>query len=164
MNQYPSKGHKLQLSSPSSEIYLTNVKLISFSRTGELSQSLATPHLKHDSNKKVNTIKKPIIKIIKNQQPWIIKADQAVMTSENKKVMLIGNVSITEFSEGQILSKLTTNKLYYYPNKNKVYTNQTVQYQKKGLIFSAKGLKANLESEKVQLLSKIRGIYDPKVG
>ena len=101
MYQLLSINGKSSMALPQQQVKLTNVKAFQFSTAGELGQSMTSPLLIHQTNSKNNIISHPIIKLIKDKHPWLIKADKAIIKQDNQQIILVGHVDIKEYHQGK---------------------------------------------------------------
>lgn len=139
-----------------------DVKAIELNENGEQQRQLEAPKLIHHIKSSQKVLKKPVIHIKRDKTPWVITADQATSNHDDSKIILIGHVHIVQFQNKLKISELLTSRLNYYPNSQKVDTNQNITYLSQGMTVHSKGLRADLHQETMELVSNARGVYVPK--
>lgn len=138
---------------------LLTVSVIHFNKAGRIDQQLQSPLIKHHGKASKNIIMSPVIALTKKGKPWKITANKATLLNHNKKIILEGNVVISQYEKGKKVSQLTTHKLFYYPDQQRINTPENITYLNQGLTIHSKGLKADLNKETLELTSKARGTY-----
>lgn len=138
---------------------LTDVKAIEFTKQGRIDRQLISPLIKHYTTSLENIIHSPIIRITKNNSPWKITANKAILLNKNKKIVLEGNVKISQYNHGKKISQLLTSKLFYYPDSQQINTTEKITYLNQGITLESKGMHADLNNETIELISNAKGIY-----
>lgn len=155
----PLKSKQAQTQSEVTTLH--QVHFVELDDSGQLNRQLDTPVLVHHTSSSRKTLKTPVIYLTRNKQPWIIQADEAQSNKDDSKIVLTGHVKISQFENDRKVSELQTTALNYYPQTQKVDTNQEIIYLSQGLTIHSKGLKADLHEETMELVSHARGTYVP---
>ncbi len=93
--------------------------------------------------------------------PWYITANNGWSNEAGTEVTLKGNVVIWKLdAEGQ-RSQLTTSVLNLKPDQQYAETNKPVIITAANSKINAVGMKAFFQEDRVELLSRVRGIHDP---
>ena len=94
--------------------------------------------------------------------PWYVKANTGKANQAGTVITLTGNVVIWEFDTKGQRSELTTSFLRLKPDEQYAETNKPVIMTAADGKTTAIGMKAFLKEERFELLSRVRGIHDPK--
>lgn len=144
-----------------SDIYAENVVLKIFDRSGQLIKHIETPFITYDLKSKQANFTYPKLTLYKeHEMPWIITSDQGQAVNEFKTITLNEHVHLHQ-PQGPHTKHtvITTDQMTYEPSQNFAYTNKPVQFKQQGRTVQAVGLKAYLNEERVELLSKAKGYY-----
>jgi lipopolysaccharide export system protein LptC len=145
------------------DLVLFNLKVSTFDNKGFVKRTLFTPKLEKHNEQKTNLISAPKIFIFQDQIPWLITAKKAKSYDNNTKILLLGDVNISQQTQNNG-SLITTDSLWYFPADQIASTNDNVSFKQPGMVMVSKGMKVNLLSEKLELLQNARGKYDPNHG
>jgi len=99
----------------------------------------------------------------KKGEPVHITANTAKITQDDKQIKLYGNVRIVRFDKNkQPNLTILTEYLEVLPHQNLAVTDKPVVIKRPpNVVIHAVGLKADLKTQSVKLLSKVRGDYTP---
>lgn len=151
------------LSGKKIDSFLVNLSVKEFSDSGQLIHYLQTPLMQHLPESNTHLLQKPHFIITEaNQTPWEIRADKARAQKDNT-ITLIHHVMIEQkASDVKAATILTTEKMLYFPKEKRASTNKKVTIQQAQNRMQAVGMNAYLADNKVELLSHVRGRYEPK--
>lgn len=151
------------LSGKKIDSFLTNLSVKEFSKDGQLIHYLQTPLMQHHPKTNTNLLRKPHLIITENNQaPWEIRAEKA-RAKKDHTITLIHHVMIEQkASESKASTLLKTEKMIYFPKEKRASTTQKVTIQQAKNHMQAVGMNAYLDDNKVELLSHVRGRYEPK--
>lgn len=93
--------------------------------------------------------------------PWRITADEGRAEKNGDIIHLWGKVHIWQKDKLGQISELTTPYLTVKPKRQYAETDKPVMIVSAGSTTKAVGMKAFLQRDKIQLLSKVRGIHEP---
>lgn len=159
-----NQSHQMRIhySLPDDERYeIKTLVFQQFDEKGLLKNTLHTPTFKHDKKTTFSCVTPDIQVTSEDKQTWSIQADKGIGYQEGKKITLAGNVVILEKATAtKPETMLKTPKLHYLPHKQYAYTNHTVQVNQSGSHLEAKGLRASLEHQRIQLLGHVKGHYE----
>ncbi len=141
---------------------LTELTVMQFDTSGKLTHLLNTPLIQHIPQKNVYFIKKPhLILAEANQNPWEIEADKAKAFAD-REILLTSHVVIQQKqARDQKDLKLMTEKITYFPKSKVATTSEPVTIQQAQNQVNAIGMRADLADNKIELLSHVRGHYEP---
>ena len=140
----------------------------SFNEQGKLHytfEAASTEHFqidpKHSSSKDYTELSAPRMVLFNGPEtpPWYITADQGRATDSGQTITLWGNVKIWQVDEQQ-KSELQTQYLVVKPDLQYAETDKAVMMSTAGSETRAVGMKAFLQEDKIELLSRVRGIYE----
>lgn len=146
------------------DAYMKKVEYVQMDENGKPKMIIQSPQLVHYTKNNTSHFTYPIITLYqKNHNQVHITANKGESINGTQQIVLKRNVIIDQFDETHsALAKLTTSWLTFYPQQNYFATNAQVNIQQPGISVTAIGLKGDLKTGEVKLLSRTRGIYDPK--
>ena len=145
--------------------FMSSVIAIKMDKNGFPRTTLTAPLFQYYRTKNNILITKPHMKI--NPQStalgnWAITANRAILFLSNKTIQLFGNVNIIR-GKTHSLPKTTfiTSSLTVNPDSNKAFTDKTVTIIQPNNKITSKGLRANLKTGVISLVSSTSGEFDP---
>jgi LPS export ABC transporter protein LptC len=146
------------------DMFLEQVTLKRMDKKGDCQLLVKAPKLIHYAENNVSYITNPYVIAKKNDSDWYITADRGKSVNGTEVIYLQGHVKVRQEHPHSEKSPTTflTDALTFYPKKNVVMTNQMISIKQAGILVTAKGLKGDLNTGNFQLISRSRGIYDPK--
>lgn len=143
-------------------IVFKEITIYQFDKEGLLAHQLKAKSLTQYSQKNQQLLYEPVIKVVRNDSNWLIKAEQGRVESRFEKITLLKNVSITQYQEHTRISKLLTQQLNYFPIQDELFTKTPITFLKQGVLLKANTLHANLKQGRFKLSGKATGVYDPQ--
>lgn len=142
---------------------ITQLSVKDYSPEGVCIHALHTPLIQHLTKKNGHVLQKPHITLSEtNQSYWDIHAQKGY-TFKNDVFTLIHNVKIEQpASIHKPATLLTTEKISYYSKEKQAKTTDAVTIQQAENKVHAIGMNADLAENKIELLSQVRGRYEPK--
>ncbi len=158
-----STGENKKNDDHSPDAYMINAYYLKTNEKGLREVVLHAPYVTHykyqDSSEFVN----PKIFIFKNLDQWQITSKRAKGLHGATTFYLLNDVKVRQIpTKNNPGTRLTTRSLTVFPKKNLVLTQDFVTIEQPGIKMSAIGLKGDLNSGNIMLLSKTRSQYDPK--
>ncbi len=146
------------------DYYLRDAKIRQFDHQGLLHQELSSPRLEHFPEPGVLRAQSPDIVLFasKDQDQVVIRAQQGQMLDSNEQIDLSGDVSVTKSPASGADLRLETQTLTLIPSQQFVETDAAVTLFSRGGETRANGMKAHLNTRKVELLSDVEGRYEGK--
>lgn len=135
------------------KVNFSNTKLISLDNKGHKIFSLTSAKLSLQNDKKVNY--KNVIGIFfdKNKESFSFKCDNAIYNLQSKDINLTGNI----FLDSKInKSRLKAKNIFYFKNKNKLFSKQKIIFTKEKINISANSFIADLSLKKIQFIGDTR--------
>lgn len=156
---------RLPISQPQEQIQsiILDLQVTNFNKEGRADSRVYAPRVEQhfDGN---TVFKQPRIKVFRNneQAPWVISANYAKADKNFTSVKFWQDVLIQQRTPDNQNNIFKTQYLEYYPKKNIAYTTDDIHYQQPGISIDSKGMRADLKTQKIQLLQQARGNYEPK--
>lgn len=91
--------------------------------------------------------------------PWTLRADQGRMRSGGKIMELSGNVVAATRGTAAPVATISTNYLEFDPDTDTATTSSKVVIDYAGSVVTAKGLRAMLRQDRLELLADVSGRY-----
>lgn len=143
------------------QFYLTNSDSQQYDEQGLLDTSIQSLSIQHHPADDSVGLQQPWITLYQEGVPnWTISAETGLVTQEGEKVDLRDQVLIISSDQ---LTSLRTQQLFIYPNQKQAQTTQPVLLTSSTGTTSAIGLEADLNTQFIALLDKVRGQYEPEV-
>lgn len=142
------------------EFYINNTRITEFNDQGMLNAIIESEHIEQNPEKKSIDMVSPRINIFNLGIPgWTITAAIGAIYDNGNSVDLEQQVIATSSDR---LTLLKTPQLLVFPNKKIVKTDRPVTLISVNGVTRAEGLTADLNARQIDLLSKVRGQYEPK--
>lgn len=152
--------------------YAKDARSQHFGEDGQLNYSFKAKRLLHylnaqsDDNSKYDPsytlIEHPEITVYDDLSPWFIEAQKGRVNSDNSVIQLSDSVIIHRTANTAGAVELKTHDLTIHLIEKHAKTNQPVTIRTDSGLISAVGMNADFTSQKIQLLSKVRGVHNPK--
>lgn len=145
------------------DAYLVNAHYLRTNSIGKPDVALFSPYVTHYKTDDTSFYSNPHIYLYKNGDQWRITSKTAKGVNGVETFYLYNGVTVKQLpsSKGRG-TLLSTDSLTVFPKKDLVTTQDFVTIEQPGLKITAKGLKGDLKTGNIQLLSKTRGQYDPQ--
>lgn len=145
--------------------FISDMVAIKMDKGGAARTTLLSPNARYYRSTDDIIVDKPKMMITPdrlNPGSWAITANQAIVFLVNKTIRLYGDVHVTR-NQNKHLPKtnFTTSSLTIEPYQNKAYTHQEVTIIQPGNKVKAKGLRANLKTGVISLISNANGEFNP---
>ena len=148
---------------------LENTKTRSFDDTGKLAYTFDAATTQHyQKNPKRQTAKdytdftSPYLVFYNDPaHPWHVQAKEGRARKNGTIIDLKGDVVAWKLDADGSRSELTTTYLRLKPEQQYAETNKPVMIDSAGSKTRAVGMKAFLQQDKIELLSRVRGIHEP---
>lgn len=142
---------------------LHDFEIIALDAEGKESFVLRAPQLTQDPNDKTMTISTPLFLLPDKQgQHWNVRSKTAWVSADNKEVRLRDQVTADSPVGAERLTTLRTEQLNVFPDTNQATSSVLVTVATPGSTMQGTGMRADMKTKRVQLLSKVSSTYDPK--
>lgn len=146
------------------ETYIVGMVDRSFDANGQLSHTLKAEQVTYYARSQGTdgTLQKPRVLFFNEKgTPWNLEADTGHIYSDNNTVTLNDNVVAYSHSEDHGQLTLLTESLSIDTDKQYAHTDKPVTMRSARSNTQAVGLKADLQEGRLELLSEVRGRYEP---
>lgn len=103
----------------------------------------------------------PRLVFFQQDEPWHIQAKSGRISEKGQQILLWDGVQVKHVSEDGAVTLMETEELVIQPNKKLVNTEEAVKITSPFGVMEAVGMSGDLNTQKIQLLSKVRGHHDP---
>lgn len=134
-----------------------------FDQQGQLHSKMQANQMKHYVRHDMSLFTNPDILIYTDDRiPWYITSDHGKSQNGTTKVLLYGNVVLHQPQRpDHPETTINTTELTVYPKRSFAETDKPVQIKRPGTVIHGKGIKANLKTGVIRLLTQSRGVYEP---
>ena len=154
---------------PFPHFYLTEVNLYEFNAQGNLQVQMNTPLVRHfqpdekASPRDFTLFASPhIIFAGRNDRAdWDISASEGRSEKDGNLFILSNNVVATQQSDKQGLTTITTSELQVNSREQFAHTDKAVTMRTAKTQLNTVGLHADIQSDRIKLLSNVKGSYEP---
>lgn len=145
------------------DTYLIKANYLSTNEAGDCNFKMSSVKVLHYQYKDSALITKPHIIVFNNAHQWVINSDIGKSVNRAETFYLENNVRVKQLaSKNNPETLLMTEALTVFPKKNLATSDRFVTIEQPGLKINAIGLRGNLDTGSIELLSNTRGKYDPK--
>jgi len=158
-----STTQTVSASSPNIDTFMENVTAVVLDQQGNPRLKLVTPKMIHYPANDTTEMVAPEFDLYRHSpQPWHINAKHGKAQQGIEKIDLWDEVVIHHPADIQHPSTLIqTPALTIYPSQQTAETKEAITIQQPNLIVHAIGMKADLNTDTLQLLSQAKGEYEP---
>lgn len=142
---------------------MVNVTYLRTNDTGSRDIQVFSPHVIHFQKGDSAVIQRPLIRLFKNEQEWVVTSKEATSFDGAARFELHKDVIVKQLPSGdKAATTLLTESLIAFPKDDLVTTTDRVTIEQPGLNITGIGMKGDLKNGNIQLLSQTKGHYDPK--
>ncbi len=145
------------------DAFAENIIVSTLNPNGQLTQRLWAEYSEHFPKRDTTRLQTMRMELQRNDgPPWQVKSAQALIMKGGEKVQLSGNVELHR--AGGPANKRTeayTDLIDFWPDRDYAETDKPVRFQQPGLEVTAVGMRAYLEKDEVELLSRVHAIQQP---
>lgn len=143
------------------DFYMSGVDSIQYDETGQPRYQLFANQMSHFPHNDITEITLPHIIIYnKNGSPWRLSSLYGQILPAGDSVELWEEVEVNYEPPDDNYLKLSTDSLRIFPRKEYAETYQAVMIESPRGTTSARGLQADLQTNRLRLLAKVRGQYE----
>lgn len=147
--------------SPRSDYVLHDLELVALDKQGKEAFSLRAPRLARDPEDKTLSLRTPRFLIPDDDgNRWNLRSDTGWVSADNSEVRLRGDV-LAHSPPGRSPTTLKTGQLNVFPDKELATSPGVVVVEAPGYTMQGTGMRAHLAEGRIELLSKVRGTYEP---
>ena len=147
-----------------SDYFISNFSMTSYNAQGTIQTRIKGEHLEHYTHSDIIQIISPQITLMRQgKATWNMDAQYAFMGKKDE-IILSGDIKINQTTEAYLDPiYITTTSLRILPEHQLVDSNDYFELQTETAKLQGQGLNINLNQRTIQLLSKVKGIYNPNV-
>ena len=145
------------------DYYLVDFMLTTMDDNGIPRNQLAAENMYHYSDDDTASLEKPYLVIYQNEtDSWEIRAEHGLISEGGKAVMLQGDVFIEQVrAHSDRNLKIITSDLNIRTEEKFVNTEKPITIVDNFGVTEAVGMRADLKEHRLQLMSQVRGNYQP---
>ena len=139
-----------------------------FDEHGQLSYEFFAQTLNHfrrtqgeSSENDFTTLSKPEFTLYSGDDIWYVTAEEGHVSQQGSMLKLRVNVKVRHPQDTQGETELLTSELIILPNEKVVKTDAEVKIISPQGVIEAVGMTVDLNTQKMQLLNRVRGIHEP---
>lgn len=137
-----------------------------YNQDGTLSYTFKSKKLSHfrpDDNLEASytSAEQPDIVAYSSSAPWHMQADSAHVDA-NHIITLNDNVQLEHVGEDGTTTTMETSELVFDADKKLAYTSETVTIASPLGMITAKGMRADMATRNIKLLSRVKGRHQPQ--
>lgn len=147
--------------------YMDNLTVTHFNELGAIKDQITASHWEYISSLQYSTLTNPKLFLFKaTGAQWIIQAKHAkawhlTIDSKIDKLELKNQVIMSRLPANNFIPlSMTTEQIFYFPNKDFLETTKYVELKKPGLFLSGIGLKGYLAKDILKLLNNVTTNYE----
>lgn len=143
--------------------YLLDADISDTDENGQMIYSLHAQRIEHNPlDDSVSLQQLNMTYASSESRPWTINATEGWMDSLHEELILEGQVNVTgSLNQSGQETIIATTRLTLDMTQNVAHTEEIVTIKMAGGSLQAVGLHANLNSQKIDLLSNVRGTFSP---
>jgi lipopolysaccharide export system protein LptC len=142
---------------------LRDFELIALDKEGKESFVLRAPQLSQDPNDKTMTISTPLFLLPdKDGKHWNVRSRTAWVSADNKEVRLRDQVMADSPPGDGRPSTMRTEQLNVFPDTNQATSAALVTVTAPGSTMQGTGMRVDMKTKRILLLSKVSSTYEPK--
>ena len=155
--------HPQGLSPQGADFYMRDFSSVIMDTNGLPKHKLIASRMTHFPTDDHTDLVEPTFTIFRpNNKHYIINAKNGMVLGGKQHLYLEGDVNIHRYGQNELLSYMTTESLWIKPKENLVETEKAVKFVDALGEINAIGAKADIQAQKIELLSVVRGRYVPQ--
>lgn len=100
-----------------------------------------------------------LVRYTSDRSAITVNAQQGTLHDDNARLELTGDVIIRNLAETGQTQQLSAPEMTWFPHDNRAETSTSVVYRTEGHHMTAVGMKADMNTNRVELLSKVKGLH-----
>jgi len=142
---------------------IDNFTLTTMNTLGNTQYHLNALSMQHFQQSDETILKMPSVTLHnKSGDQWLIHSKSGKVAPKGKNILLTGKVAIERAETKQKKPFIIiTESLLIVPDDNTISTKDAITLTSDGITLQSKGMRANILTETITLLSKVRGSYAP---
>ena len=144
------------------DYFLKNFTSTSMNHTGKPAYQIKAEYLEHYPDDDSMKLQKPLFSFYENNiKTWTAQANEAVILQKSQQIHLTGNVILNQIliSGKNSAIKLTAEQLTIEPKLNLAHTKSKIKLYKGSSYIQATGMRADMNKNRIEFLSRTRSHY-----
>jgi len=139
------------------DYFFEKVSIKTFNEAGRNINQLNAEKLEHFKENNQSLVEQPVIVMTSDAgSKWSVSSTSGDMDHQSGSISLMGQVNITQQSEYNDSTEIATSDLIVNINDNLLSTSKDVSISSSGIVTTAAGLKANVNTEQLELTGRVR--------
>ncbi|WP_394004338.1 LPS export ABC transporter periplasmic protein LptC [Luteimonas sp. WGS1318] len=142
---------------------LRDFDLVALDNEGQEAFSVAAPQLQQTPGARTLELETPVFHIPAEDGSgrWTVVSQTGWVSDDNEEVRLRGDVTATSPDEAPRPTTMRTDALDIFPQRNQAATDAAVAVTQPGTTMQGTGMRADLDSGRIELLSQVRFRNEP---
>nr|WP_255682242.1 LPS export ABC transporter periplasmic protein LptC [Luteimonas sp. BDR2-5] len=141
---------------------LRDFDLVALNSEGKEAFALQAPELQQTPGARTLELTEPLFHVPdKAGQRWEIRSATGWVSDDNEEVRLRGNVTADSPPEAGRPSRMETEQLNVFPNRSQATSDVLVNVAQQGSTMQGIGMRADLDTGRIELLSQVKFRNDP---
>ena len=159
----PSFIPRLEVKRHDPDYYLVNFTLTTMDDNGNPKHQLSADNMYHYPDDDTASLENPRLVVYQNDiDSWEIRADSGLVSEEGNSVFLQGDVFVNRLnSQPDHGLEIITRDLTIKPEEETASTEQAIIIKDHYGVTEGVGMHANLKERRLQLMSQVKGNYQP---
>jgi len=146
----------------SPDYFLAQATSLQYDETGQLTSKISGQRFTHIMEFATTDIAEPSFQLFQtNRAAWFGRAENGVVIDSGAQIDLNGSVFITNGPAQENPLSLTSESLKILPQQNLLMGNQQINIQGGQSQLQSQGLKLDMDTQKLNLLSQVKGQLQP---
>ncbi|MCK4865013.1 MAG: LPS export ABC transporter periplasmic protein LptC, partial [Gammaproteobacteria bacterium] len=143
------------------DYFLKGFTATTMDKSGKPAYQVKARHLEHYPDDDSMKLQQPFISFYENNiKAWTAQANEAIILKNNEKIHLKGKVVLTQIvSTNKVAMIFTTEQLTIEPKQNLAHTTSKIKLIQGANVIQAIGMRADMNKNKIEFLSKTRSHY-----
>ncbi len=158
-NPVPTTDNFVQSDRP--DFFMEDISSIKLNNDGSIHYRLTASNLSHYTKIDRTELTNPQLTLYQTgRAPWELKAKMGTLLDNGNTINLKNEVELVQKDQIKAVpTQLTTTEITIKPNEHFAVTDKPVTIHSTEGLTTAKGLKAFLNTNKIELLSEVHGVY-----
>ena len=145
------------------DFYMENFTTTTMGADGSPTRRISADYMAHFADTESSEFTNPYLVLYpESGEPWQVRSERGWASAHDDVMLLLGEVHIwRDTAEGERLLDIHTRDLRVLPATDYGETDQPVTIRRGNVRSSGLGMRAYLEDDRLELLSKVRTVYDP---
>ncbi len=141
---------------------LRDFDLVALNSEGKEAFAVQAPELQQTPGARTLELTRPLFHVPDKQgQRWEIRSATGWVSDDNEEVRLRGEVTADSPPEAGRPSRMETEELNVFPNRNQATSDVVVHVRQPGSTMQGTGMRADLDSGRIELLSQVKFRNEP---